>query len=183
MTIDNFTGGSVEFRQTSSAGDATINNNIGTGTGFFNNSHRRQCDHQQHRRARDRRRRIQPVQPRQARATINNGGFSCCPVQRPGDAGERQNHQPRTTVGALLSSQSSAGTALASITNNDFGQVHFINRSTAGSATIIQQRFRHTGFQQPQARPEDATIVKLQLVRHGVSQPEHGGKCLHHHQE
>ena len=58
----------------------------------------------------------------------------------------------------LFSSQSSAGTALASITNNDFGQVHFINRSTAGSATIYNNDSGVLDFNN-RSTAGDATIV------------------------
>ncbi|MES2197958.1 MAG: autotransporter domain-containing protein [Pseudomonadota bacterium] len=135
MTIDNETGGSVEFRVTSSAGTATINNAIGSSTNFFNDSTADNAT-------------INNVAggigtsviafsdfSRGGTATINNAGFGFVVFN---DRATLENARIINRDDGLVffNSQSIAGTALASISNHDFGQVHFLDRSSAGSATI-----------------------------------------------
>ena len=156
MTIDNETGGSVEFRQTSSAGNATINNAVSTSTNFFNSS-------------------------TAGNATINNlGGFGAGVIQFNtfsnagtatinnagvgyvvfNDRATLENARIINSEDGLVffSSQSSAGSALASITNKDFGQLHFLDRSTAGSATITNTDFAVLDFNN-RSTAGDATII------------------------
>ncbi len=160
MTIDNLSGGSVEFRQGSSAANATINNNISAGTVFTNAS--------------------------AGSATINNiAGFGVGVVEfnKTSTAGDATinnagfsyvvfNDQA-TLEGAkivnkdaglvLFNAQSSAGNAAASITNNDQGQVHFSNHSTAGSATITNNDFGVLDFNN-QSSADNATIVNSSAI-------------------
>jgi len=161
VTIDNDTGGSLEFHGRSSAANATINNDIGSITTFLNNS-------------------------TAGNATINNlGGFGAGLIEfdRFSTAGTATiNNAGHSLVAfsgqasldrakivnnddgiVLFSSQSSAGTALALITNNDFGQVHFIDRSTAGSVTINNNGSGVLDFNN-RSTAGDATIVNSSTI-------------------
>ena len=140
MTIDNNDFGTLEFRQTSSAANATINNH-GT-TAFYDDS-------------------------TAGNATINNSSLSGQPAfefNNSSKAGTAtiNNYSYVTfndhatlenakiinngTGNVLFNSQSSAGTALASITNHDFGTVIFVSDSTAGGATIINSSSAYIAF-------------------------------------
>ena len=180
MTIHNVTGGSVEFRQTSSAGNATINNSIGSGTGFFNDSTAGNAI-------------INNIGglgigivefnrfSRGGSATINNAGFS---VVLFNDQTTLENARiiNRHAGSVIFSSQSSAGTALASITNNEFGQLHFINRSTAGSETIYNNDFGVLDFSN-RSTAGDAVIINSSSIGMAFQDRRTHRQCLHHHQE
>ena len=156
MTIDNDTGGSVEFRQTASADNATINNAIGTSTNFFNNSTAGNAT-------------INNLSSviqfnnfsRGGTATINNAGFGFVVFN---DRTTLENAKIINNDGfVFFNSQSSAGTALASITNNNSGQVHFMDRSTAGSATITNTDSGVLDFNN-RSTAGDATIINSSSI-------------------
>ena len=158
MTIDNLSGSgaSIEFRQTASAGNATINNFDGTSTTFFNNATAGNAT-------------INNIAgfgsgviefnnlSRAGTATINNAGNGFVVFN---DRTTLENGKLVNADGGLVlfNSQSSAGTSLASITNKDLGQVHFLDRSSAGGATIINSDFAVLDFNN-RTTAANATIV------------------------
>ena len=157
-TIDNLSFGVVEFRQTSSASNAVINNNMSASLTFFNSSSAGNAT-------------INNLDgpgftpavvefntlSKAGTATINNAGNNFVVFN---DRTTLENAKIVNNDGGLVlfNFQSSAGTALASITNNDGGQVHFLDRSKAGSATITNNDFGVLDFND-RASAENATIV------------------------
>ncbi|MDB5575421.1 MAG: autotransporter protein, partial [Bradyrhizobium sp.] len=90
-------------------------------------------------------------------ATINNAGFGFVVFNnRTTLEDARIVNRERGQV--FFNTQSDAGSALASISNDDFGQVHFLNRSSAGSATITNAGSGVLDFNN-QSSAGDATIV------------------------
>jgi fibronectin-binding autotransporter adhesin len=160
MKIDNFSGffggSSLEFHQTSSAADAVINNHGSSSTTFFNSSTAGNAT-------------ISNIagpglgvvefnnNSTAGSATINNAGhgFVVFNDQTKLEGGKIVNNDDGLV---LLNSKSSAGNVAASITNNDQGQVHFLNQSTAGSATITNNDFGVLDFNN-HSSADNATIV------------------------
>ena len=152
--INNFSGGEVEFRQTASAGIATINNDGGLIA--FNTF------------------------ATAGNATINNVDGLIEFRDRTTAGNAIINNDTLGFPGVIFSSQSTAGTAHitnsnggillffdrssaenATIVNNDVGSVVFSNRSSAGNATIINNSFFPIGAVafENQSTAENATII------------------------
>ncbi|WP_375415085.1 beta strand repeat-containing protein, partial [uncultured Bradyrhizobium sp.] len=154
-TLTNQPGAIATFRNSTDAGTMTINNRIFAGT-VFNNASAGQAT-------------INTIagsgvgfvkftkNSTAADATINNAGFNY--VMFNDKAKLEGGRIVNADAGAVLFySNSSAGNIAASITNNDYGQVHFRDNSTAGSATITNNDAAALDFNN-HASADSAVIV------------------------
>ncbi len=164
MTIDNlsgfFGGSSLEFRQGASAANATINNNISTSTVFTNASAGSAT--------------INTIggfgvgivefnkNSTAADATINNSGFNYV-VFNDHATLEGAKIVNKDAGLVIFNQQSGAGNVASSITNNDHGQVHFLNQSTAGSTTITNNDFGVLDFNN-RSSADNATIINSSAI-------------------